>query len=204
MTDSKTNSDTIVKVKYEDGSPEERSKALISIFANFATATHFKQFRKVGLIPYASHCFEVQKMLVRCGVKDPIVLCAALAHDAIEDGWHYPEELKIFNPGHEKEIDKIVKLVNILTLYPGGCKDEYMQKFVTSCLDSFHIKCADRICNVTDFFSDDNKKYAEKYFHKADILWDRLNKENDEISKKLKKRVDKLRLMFINEARTND
>lgn len=163
---------------------------IISLCAHIAAECHYEQFRKgfSGKVPYVTHCFEVQKLLVMCGVTDSVTLCAALLHDIEEDG---PSELDSLEFVFEDGVgfNEIKNLVRILTKKQDEKKEDYMKKFADCDIRAFHIKCADRICNVKDFYEDGNKEYAEKYFHKADILWKRLNMEIDPISHSLSKKL---------------
>lgn len=61
---------------------------------NFAALRHRSQRRKGREgAPYVNHLIEVAHVLTRHGVEDPVTLCAAILHDAVEDAEVTAEEL---------------------------------------------------------------------------------------------------------------
>ncbi len=61
---------------------------------SFAAGMHRDQRRKnVARTPYIEHPIEVMRLLWAAGVRDPLVLAAALLHDTLEDTPATPEDL---------------------------------------------------------------------------------------------------------------
>ena len=59
---------------------------LIHAASNLAVRLHLHQRRKDGVTPYVAHLMRVPLVLSRVfGCQDPVILAAAMLHDAIED-----------------------------------------------------------------------------------------------------------------------
>lgn len=156
----------------------------------FALKWHKGQFRDNGITPYIEHPRRVFQKLnhdwnfaINEDIKDfrPIpdtYLVVALLHDVLEDTKVTEEEIK-------KEFgDKVLKCVKILTHYPEVKKTDYIanianQEDLWLCV----IKYADRICNTWDFIFNHKIHYAGIYLHKADLIWNRLQKNKDVLGK---------------------
>jgi (p)ppGpp synthase/HD superfamily hydrolase len=152
-----------------------------------ATTAHKGQYRnhvgKSGTkIPYVFHCVEVTKTLWDWGVDDEDLLTAAVLHDVVEDTSISAGEIEFeFNR-------KVARVVDELTFIPttdepkqrAAEKAIYMESFSKKSIEALVAKLADRFCNTLDKLrSENNRKSAKKYFHKADALfkawWDRMD-----------------------------
>ena len=150
---------------------------------DIAVNYHKGQFRKDGVTPYINHPLAICKKLFELGIttneynkkldmQDFKYYSVALLHDVLED-------TKIT----EQELNKCVCPYTYTRVKALTCektdnpfyKMEYLQNIVNHEDERvFIIKVIDRICNVEDFVKDKNEKYAKIYFHKADILWNKL------------------------------
>ena len=78
-----------------DRSATSCAPALILDALGFAAHKHRDQRRKdAGATPYINHPIAVAKLLVECGIDDPVILQAAILHDTIEDTETTREELE--------------------------------------------------------------------------------------------------------------
>ncbi|MBP1628829.1 MAG: phosphohydrolase [Holophagaceae bacterium] len=120
---------------------------------SFAAEKHRNQRRKdPEASPYINHPIALADLLVNeGGVEDPVVLCAAVLHDTIEDTETTPEELgRVFGPA-------------ILGIVLEVTDDKSLEKSVRKQLQVEHaphcspgaklVKLADKICNLRDILS---------------------------------------------------
>lgn len=129
------------------------STGLIIKAAAFAADRHRDQKRKdAESSPYINHPIAVANVLANeGGVTDPLILCAALLHDTVEDTETTAEELK------EKFGRKIAAIVAEVT------DDKSLEKQVRKELQVEHaphisdeaklVKLADKICNLRDILA---------------------------------------------------
>jgi guanosine-3',5'-bis(diphosphate) 3'-pyrophosphohydrolase len=116
----------------------------------FAAERHRDQRRKDSArTPYVNHPIALLRVLsLEAGVEDPVVLCAALLHDTVEDTATTPQEIEArFGP----EIRAVVMEVT---------DDKRLPKAERKRLQIVHsaraseparlIKLADKICNLRD------------------------------------------------------
>jgi len=129
------------------------STGLIINAAAFAADKHRDQTRKdAESSPYINHPIAVANVLADAGgVTDPVILCAALLHDTVEDTETTVEELQ------EKFGQKIAAIVAEVT------DDKSLEKQVRKELQVQHaphisdeaklVKLADKICNLRDILA---------------------------------------------------
>lgn len=149
----------------------------------FVFDAHSGQTRKDNLLPYFTHPMDVMKILTRWGVKDLIVLKAALAHDIREESPHISVSQIEENIG--AEACKVVEELTFIpekesTLTVAAQKDAYLQTFKTKSAMSLLVKLADRVSNTRDFMINDFK-YAKKYWLKASQVFESFEERFDEI-----------------------
>jgi|PlaIllAssembly_1097288.scaffolds.fasta_scaffold521909_1 (p)ppGpp synthase/HD superfamily hydrolase len=125
-------------------------------------------------LPFIFHPMEVAKKIWDWGAATPVRLQSAVLHDTDEDTDYDIEMIRDFF-GSE-----VANVVQELSFHEDPSWDqqtkkrnkfEYIAGFSTKSLDALIIKIADRLCNVEDF-GRSQPKYARKYFHKADKLFD--------------------------------
>ena len=135
-------------------------------------------------IPAYVHPFIVCRLLGTWGLEESDVLNASLLHDIVEDVENCTYEMIEENFG-----PKVAELVRELTFefaadpstYKSKAKAEYLASFATKSSRALLIKVADRICNVRDFY-DDQDPYAAKYYRKADTLFEAFRARKQELS----------------------
>ena len=116
----------------------------------FAAERHRDQRRKdPERTPYINHPIALMRvLLVEAGVEDPVVLCAALLHDTVEDTGTTPEEIEA-RFGAE-----ICAVVMEVTDDKGLCKAERKRLQVEHAAGASEaarlVKLADKICNLRD------------------------------------------------------
>lgn len=144
----------------------------------FARYWHDGQFRNDNITPYIVHPISVVGLLKSWGVGDSETIAAAYLHDLLEDTEVNEEQIrKVFGLN-------ILNKVKKLTHSKDVSKNQYMENIAKDAdLYVSLIKYADRLCNVVDFLVDGNKKYAFIYFHKADIIFNRLSSERNKLGK---------------------
>jgi len=116
----------------------------------FAAERHRDQRRKdPNRTPYINHPIALMRVLsVEAGVQDPVVLCAALLHDTVEDTGTTPEEIEA-RFGAE-----ICAVVMEVTDDKVLCKAERKRLQVEHAAGASEaarlVKLADKICNLRD------------------------------------------------------
>jgi len=150
---------------------------------------HNGEYRKGKIngqsIPYIVHPINVMETVWAWGAGTEVTLSASITHDTEEDTKITHEEL-------ETEIGKeAADIVTELT-YKGDKdrKAEYMRTFHTSSVEALVIKVADRLDNVKGFMLT-SPDYAQKYFDKAEDLFEALTSRLDEIEDKFGKKTGK-------------
>jgi len=174
---------------------DQEHETMIADVVVLATTFHSSQRRKGVNIPYSFHLFDVTKRLIDWGERDPITICASLLHDSVEDvlsrsAKHPLNELDrilrnrvryFYHNNPDRAI--LVGYVSELTFWDNpkwnnqqkqAEKKKYLDGFKEASLSAFKVKLSDRICNVRDFYFQGEAKYAVKYYHKADVLWQTL------------------------------
>ena len=124
---------------------------------DFAAGRHRNQFRKgTEKIPYINHPIQVANLLVNeGGENDPVLICAAMLHDVIEDTVENVEE-------RQQLADEISKIFGkeILSVTLEVTDDKTLEKKVRKQLqvdeanhksvNAKKLKIADKIMNVID------------------------------------------------------
>jgi len=131
----------------------ESSAELIRAIA-FAAGKHRDQRRKGrASSPYINHPIDLARVLaVEAGVNDPLVLCAAVLHDTIEDTETTAEELArefgtavsavVLEVTDDKTLEKHVRKQRQVEHAPHASRAAKL------------VKLADKICNLRDIFED--------------------------------------------------
>lgn len=114
-----------------------------------AEVAHKGQTRKHGT-PYILHPLRVALALFQQGERDPVVICAALLHDTLEDAPDRVTKTSIANACGTS----VAELVDILTSPRAPTKEEENQLKVEKVLrgprEAWRIKLADRLDNLGD------------------------------------------------------
>lgn len=144
----------------------------------FAKKWHNGYYRKDNKTPYIVHPVSVVSTLKSWGVGDNETIVAAYLHDLLEDTNVNESEIRqIFG-------SNVINKVKKLTYDKSIPKDDYMKQIAKDAdIYVSVIKYADRLCNVIDFLVDGNNEYAFVYFHKADIIFNRLRSERNKLGK---------------------
>jgi len=127
-----------------------RDRELIFDALSFADRKHRGQFREDSKrTPYMIHPIRVCRALIsEMGVRDPVVLAAALLHDTIEDcGVSEGELEREFGPG-------VARLVMTLSKAPDESKEEYMARLREAPMEARRLKASDRIDNLRSTYCD--------------------------------------------------
>ena len=125
----------------------------------FAAEKHRIQKRKDEITPYINHPIALAHVLaVEGGIDDPIVLCAAILHDTIEDTGTTADELRT------RFGDEVTNVVLEVT------DDKSLPKEVRKRLQVEHassrsrraklLKLADKICNLRDLTDSPPPKWS--------------------------------------------
>ena len=132
--------------------PKDFSAPLLTALA-FAAHKHRDQRRKdVAASPYINHPIALANVLANeGGVADPVVLCAAVLHDTVEDTETTEAELRaVFG-------DKIAAVVMEVTDDKALAKAERKQAQVAHAPhispEAKLVKLADKICNLRDILA---------------------------------------------------
>jgi guanosine-3',5'-bis(diphosphate) 3'-pyrophosphohydrolase len=116
----------------------------------FAAERHRDQRRKnAEASPYINHPIALAHILVNEGhIADPVVICAALLHDTIEDTETLPEEIeRRFGP----QIHQVVMEVSDDKNLPRSERKRLQIEHSSGLSDAAKlVKLADKICNVRD------------------------------------------------------
>jgi guanosine-3',5'-bis(diphosphate) 3'-pyrophosphohydrolase len=127
--------------------------SLVIAAAAFAAYKHRDQRRKDReASPYINHPIALANVLANeAGIDDPIVLCAALLHDTIEDTQTSAEELcSLFGP----EVTSVVLEVTDDKLLDKAERKRLQVKHAATVSERAKlVKLADKICNVRDIIS---------------------------------------------------
>lgn len=159
--------------------PHTEEQKQTQLVVNFVVARHSMEFRKNGISPYVTHCFDVFNMLVNWGVRSFPILYAGLGHDLRENTkTTYEEIVTVMGKEAADYIEELTFIPNLtLAASQSRQKEDYMESFSKKSIGSNVIKLADRCCNTLDFWhSRDAKdvKYARIYWDKATPLFNQL------------------------------
>lgn len=118
--------------------------------ARFAADKHRMQRRKdADASPYINHPIAVADLLAnQCGVTDPVVLCAALLHDTIEDTDTSEQELRA--AFGDEITDVVVEVTDDKTLAKQLRKQLQIEHAHRASPRARLVKLADKTCNLRD------------------------------------------------------
>ncbi|MFD2113682.1 HD domain-containing protein [Thiorhodococcus fuscus] len=117
---------------------------------SFAAHKHRDQRRKDReASPYINHPIGLMRLLsAEAGVQDPVVLCAALLHDTVEDTLTTPEEL---DACFGVEIRSVVMEVTDDRSLPKAERKQRQIEHAKGLSEAARlVKLADKICNLWD------------------------------------------------------
>ena len=145
---------------------------------SFAAAKHRDQRRKdAEASPYINHPIALATILANeVGITDPVVICAALLHDTIEDTKTTAQELEQhFGP-------EVASIVLEVTDDKSLKKDERKQRQIDHAAQASEkarlVKLADKIANLRDIAASPPKdwdiKRQREYFDWASRVVDRI------------------------------
>jgi len=119
----------------------------------FAANKHKDQRRKdAKATPYINHPIALAEVLhTDGGVRDPVVIAAALLHDTIEDTETTYDELRGFFG--EEVADTVVELTDTKFLGKEARKRLQIAKAGKSSAAAKQVKLADKICNLRDILA---------------------------------------------------
>ncbi len=122
-------------------------QALVLEAVAFAAEKHRHQRRKdAHASPYINHPIELAILLEREGISNPVILCAALLHDTIEDTQTTEDEL------HARFGERIARVVMEVTDDKGLPKQERKRLQVETAASKSHraklLKIADKTSNL--------------------------------------------------------
>ena len=115
---------------------------------HFAADKHRDQRRKdAGASPYINHPIEVAELLARVGgVRDLVVLQAAILHDTIEDTQTTPDELEEHFGKRVREV--VLEVTDDTTLLKADRKRLQIEHAAHLSSQAQLVKLADKISNV--------------------------------------------------------
>ena len=118
--------------------------------ARFAADKHRMQRRKdADASPYINHPIAVADLLANeCGVSDPVVLCAALLHDTIEDTDTSEKELRA--AFGDEITDVVLEVTDDKTLAKPLRKRLQIEHARHASPRAKLVKLADKTCNLRD------------------------------------------------------
>jgi guanosine-3',5'-bis(diphosphate) 3'-pyrophosphohydrolase len=162
--------------------------------AQFAAQKHKDQRRKdVKATPYINHPINLAEVLhTDGGVRDPIVIAAALLHDTIEDTETTYDELRgVFGTS---VADVVVEVTDVKFLAKESRKRLQVAKAGRSSERARLVKLADKICNLRDILASPPAGWSlarsQKYFDWAKQVVDQARGVNP----KLERMFDRLYL----------
>jgi guanosine-3',5'-bis(diphosphate) 3'-pyrophosphohydrolase len=119
----------------------------------FAAHKHKDQRRKdAEATPYINHPIGLAEVLhTDGGVRDPVVIAAALLHDTIEDTETSYDELRGFFG--EEVADTVVELTDTKFLGKEARKRLQVAKAARASERARQVKLADKICNLRDILA---------------------------------------------------
>ena len=155
--------------------------------ANFAAFKHRNQRRRdADASPYINHPLALGNVLSNeAGIADPVVICAALLHDTIEDTETTLDELQA---AFGKAIAAVVfEVTDDKTLPKAERKRLQIVHARTACRRARLVKLADKICNLRDITSSPpaswNLRRKRKYFDWAKEVIDGIRGTNRKLER---------------------
>ena len=172
-----------------------RSKSdlgLVLRAAQFAANKHKDQRRKdADARPYINHPINLAEVLhTDGGVRDPIVIAAALLHDTIEDTKTTYQELR--GAFGAEVADVVVEVTDVKFLRKESRKRLQVAKAGRASERARQVKIADKICNLRDILASPPSKWSlerrQEYFDWAKDVVDQVRG----INPKLERMFDRL------------
>ena len=130
---------------------------------------HAGQFRKgKERLPYIVHPESVVRRLLQWGeAENSPAISMAWGHDLLEDTAAGEAEIRAAAG------DRVLEGIKLLTCPKDLDKQLYLRQVAeTGDRDVLLVKLADRICNSLDYVKTGAEKYAARYFHYADCVFD--------------------------------
>jgi guanosine-3',5'-bis(diphosphate) 3'-pyrophosphohydrolase len=127
----------------------QQGQALILEAVAFAAEKHRHQRRKdAHASPYINHPIELAILLEREGVSDPVVLCAALLHDTVEDTETTAAELRA--QFGDRIAAVVLEVTDDKALPKQQRKRLQVEHAPSLSREARAVKLADKICNLRD------------------------------------------------------
>jgi guanosine-3',5'-bis(diphosphate) 3'-pyrophosphohydrolase len=160
---------------------------LILQAVQFAAHKHKDQRRKdAKATPYINHPIALAGVLHTAGgVRDPVVIAAALLHDTIEDTETTYDELRgAFGP---EVADVVVELTDVKFLAKESRKRLQIEKAGHASDRARLVKLADKICNLRDILASPPAGWSmqrrQKYFDWAKEVVDQIRGVNPKLER---------------------
>ncbi len=158
----------------------------------FAASKHRDQRRKdADASPYINHPIALAEVLWHeGGVRDPVIIAAALLHDTVEDTETTLEEL---SGAFGKSVAAVVEEVtDVKFLSKRARKELQVARAGRASVRAKQVKLADKICNLRDILASPPKDWSierkRQYFDWAKKVIDQVRGTNP----KLERRFDQL------------
>jgi GTP diphosphokinase / guanosine-3',5'-bis(diphosphate) 3'-diphosphatase len=131
------------------GKGESDAVGLLLRAVSVAAEKHRRQRREdAEASPYINHPIELTTVLYEAGIHDPVVLCAALLHDTIEDTDTTAEELRrVFGP---EIAETVLEVTDDKSLVKAERKRLQVEHAAHISKRAKLVKLADKICNLRD------------------------------------------------------
>ena len=165
-----------------------RGVGLVLKAAQFAAHKHRDQRRKdANAIPYINHPLALAAVLwEEGGVRDPIVIAAALLHDTMEDTQTSYEELR--GAFGETVADIVVEVTDVKFLRKGSRKRLQVERAAQASPAAKLVKLADKICNLRDLLASPPSGWSlerrHEYFDWAEDVLDQVRGTNARLERK--------------------
>lgn len=157
---------------------EHRAFSLVIEAIAFAAERHRNQRRKdPARTPYINHPIALMRVLsLEASIQDPVVLCAALLHDTVEDTGTTPEEIEA---RFGAEIRAVVMEVTDDKDLPKAERKRLQVEHAAGASEAARlVKLADKICNLRDVAASPpvgwDLKRQQTYFDWAREVVDRI------------------------------
>lgn len=164
---------------------------------DFAKEKHQDQIRKFLNLPYFDTHVQKVNGLVKMYTQVETILIAALLHDVLEDcfknKWEgYAVIKKMFG---SEVADLVMELTSdndiIKYKYDGSKRDYLTNKLINMSDNALIIKLADRLQNISDAFTAD-EKFRKKYYEETIYIIERLESARD---------LTRIHKLFVNDIK---
>jgi guanosine-3',5'-bis(diphosphate) 3'-pyrophosphohydrolase len=174
------------------GLQKDKDMGLVLKAMAFAAWKHRDQRRKdVDASPYINHPIALAEVLWHeGGVRDSVIIAAALLHDTIEDTETTPEELGgAFGASVAAVVEEVT---DVKFLSKRARKELQIARAGRASVRAKQVKLADKICNLRDILASPPKDWSierkRQYFDWAKKVIDQVRGTNP----KLERRFDQL------------